>query len=60
MRLVCLIFVLLGGCAAHGQRCDAHLTPINQPVPPTAAAEAKTPGEVKAAAQAKAPERGMP
>jgi hypothetical protein len=31
--LVPLACVLLGGCAMHALRCDAHLTPINPPEP---------------------------
>jgi hypothetical protein len=46
MRLVCLgsiplALVLLAGCAKHGLRCDAHLTPINSPQPSAAATDVK-------------------
>jgi hypothetical protein len=48
MPLVCLgsiplSFILLVGCAQHGLRCDAHLTPINPPAPPAAAIDVKPP-----------------
>jgi hypothetical protein len=36
-----LAFILLGGCATHGLRCDAHLTPINPPEPTAAPADVK-------------------
>jgi hypothetical protein len=35
---ISLAFILLGGCATHALRCDAHLTPIN---PPTATTDVK-------------------
>jgi hypothetical protein len=46
MRLVCLrsiplAFILLGGCATHRLRCDAHLTPINAPEPPSSTTDVK-------------------
>jgi hypothetical protein len=46
MRLVCLrsislAFILLGGCATHRLRCDAHLTPINAPGPPSSMTDVK-------------------
>ncbi len=43
MRLVCCwtLIVILGGCAKHDLRCDAHLTPINPPAPAAAPADAK-------------------
>jgi hypothetical protein len=41
LRLIPLGFILLGGCAAHGLRCDAHLTPINLPERPATPAEVK-------------------
>jgi hypothetical protein len=46
MRLVCLrsiplALILLGGCATHPLRCDAHLTPINAPEPPASTAGVK-------------------
>jgi hypothetical protein len=34
--LIPLAFVLPDGCATHGLRCDAHLTPINPPQPAAA------------------------
>jgi hypothetical protein len=39
--LIALAFILLGGCAAHALRCDAHLTPINPPEPPAVPADVK-------------------
>jgi hypothetical protein len=46
MRFVCLrsiplAFMLLVGCAKHGLRCDAHLTPINPPEPLAAPVDIK-------------------
>jgi len=40
--LIPLAFILLGGCAKHDLRCDAHLTPINPPGPVAAPADAKS------------------
>jgi hypothetical protein len=37
-----LTFILLGGCAKHDLRCDAHLTPINPAEPVAAPAGAKS------------------
>ncbi len=36
--------MLLGGCAKHALRCDAHLTPINPPPPAAGPAGAKPSG----------------
>ena len=46
MRLVCCwtLIVILGGCAKHELRCDAHLTPVNPPVPVAAATDAQPSG----------------
>ena len=33
MRWIVCLILLLGGCSAHGVRCDAHLQPINPPAP---------------------------
>lgn len=33
MRFLYMVLILLSGCATHGLRCDAHLSPINQPAP---------------------------
>jgi len=35
LRSIPLAFILLGGCATYRLRCDAHLTPINAPEPPS-------------------------
>jgi hypothetical protein len=39
--LIPLALILLGGCATHALRCDAHLTPINLPEPAAATADVK-------------------
>jgi hypothetical protein len=39
--LIPLAFILLGGCATHALRCDAHLAPINPPEPPAATTDVK-------------------
>jgi hypothetical protein len=36
-----LAFIVLGACTTHPLRCDAHLTPINSPVPPAATTDVK-------------------
>ncbi len=30
---LCILYVLLAGCASHTVRCDTHLQPINVPAP---------------------------
>lgn len=45
MRLIVCLITLLCGCSTPTIRCDAHLQPINRPVPGSAAATASgTPG----------------
>ena len=44
-----LACVLLGGCASHALRCDAHLTAINPPEP------AAVPGSVAGAGSGSVP-----
>jgi hypothetical protein len=41
LRSIPLAFILLGGCATHALRCDAHLTPINAPLPPSSTTDGK-------------------
>ncbi len=41
MRVLYLALILLSGCAARGPNCDAHLSPINAPAPPTSRDEPK-------------------